>query len=368
MDDTTDTVEQTPGWFIENAETFADLPQIVKAAHAAKDAGAILLRVSVDEEVVRAYPVFARSSGPVMVCLDMSVAEDAVRAVADTDDPVDHVHLTLAYLGNTDDLSIRDLAATHAAVADLARWTGAFEGVLGGLGSFPAGDAGVPVWVPFDAPSLGELRHRLMGYLQEWGVSVSEAHGFTPHVTVGYISGASVSIEPMEAQVVSVDAIHVAVAGDWTSYRFGEESPTVSESGGGVAMTKERTAKALDQRFTLAPWYIPGTVDAHDEWTDSDEVQQALWGYVESGDRDIRLQHDNDILAGRWVEAMSWPHEVTVPMYLDGEVRQQTFPAGTVFLGVVWESWAWELVKMGAIRGYSIGGKAKRVTVDMPTE
>jgi hypothetical protein len=45
-----------------------------------------------------------------------------------------------------------------------------------------------------------------------------------------------------------------------------------------------------------------------------------------------------------------------------------TFPANTVFLGVRWEPWAWELVKSDKLRGYSIGGRAERLLADLPEE
>jgi predicted ABC-type ATPase len=43
-----------------------------------------------------------------------------------------------------------------------------------------------------------------------------------------------------------------------------------------------------------------------------------------------------------------------------------TYPAGTVFLGVVWDPWAWQLVLDGKLRGFSIGGKAERILADIP--
>ena len=57
--------------------------------------------------------------------------------------------------------------------------------------------------------------------------------------------------------------------------------------------------------------------------------------------------------------------ELTVPSQ---GVSKFTFPADTPFLGVVWEDWAWDLVKSGQLRGYSIGGTAKRVEADLPVE
>lgn len=134
-------------------------------------------------------------------------------------------------------------------------------------------------------------------------------------------------------------------------------------------MQKARVLKNMDeQRFTLAPWYIPNKYDAQNEWTDPQELQKALWDYVKSGNREIKLQHQESIRAGEWVEALTLPYEWTVPVRKTAtEQAPVTYPAGTVLLGVVWEPWAWELVKKGAITGFSIGGSAERLDVPMPS-
>lgn len=124
----------------------------------------------------------------------------------------------------------------------------------------------------------------------------------------------------------------------------------------------------VEHRFTLGPWYIPNRYDAHGEWTDADELQKALWDYVRTGDRDIRLQHNKDIVAGEWLEAMSFPVPVSIGMTKSGESKQVTYPSGTVFLGVQWKPWAWEMVKEGKIRGFSIGGAAARIEMAMPDD
>jgi hypothetical protein len=112
--------------------------------------------------------------------------------------------------------------------------------------------------------------------------------------------------------------------------------------------------------------YIPDRVDAHGEWTDADELQRAVWDYVKTNDRRIRLQHDRDVVAGEWVEVMAFPYELTVPIKtLSGLEVSHTYPPNTVFLGVIWEPWAWKKVQEGEILGYSIGGKAERLYVDM---
>jgi len=124
-----------------------------------------------------------------------------------------------------------------------------------------------------------------------------------------------------------------------------------------------------EQKFTLGPWYIPNKEDAHGEWSDADELQKALWDYVRLGDRDIRLQHNTDIVAGEWVEAMSFPVPVTLNMKkAQGDSKEVTYPAGTVFLGVKWNDWAWDMVKENKITGFSIGGSAARVEMGIPTD
>ena len=128
--------------------------------------------------------------------------------------------------------------------------------------------------------------------------------------------------------------------------------------------------KQAEQRFTLGPLYVPDFIDAHGEWTDADELQTAVWGWVRSGDRRIFLQHDRDVEAGEWVEVMTMPQPWTVAMTdAEGEpIGEVTYPPNTVFLGVIWNEEAWELVKAGKLRGYSIGGFSDRMLADMPMD
>ena len=127
-------------------------------------------------------------------------------------------------------------------------------------------------------------------------------------------------------------------------------------------------AKAAEYRFTLGPAYVPNVEDAHGEFTDADTLQVAMWDWVRKGDRTIYLQHSTKA-AGEMVEMMTMPVPVEAELVVPGEQRNRfTFPAGTPFLGVVWEPWAWELVKRGELRGYSIGGSARRLEADLPVD
>lgn len=138
-----------------------------------------------------------------------------------------------------------------------------------------------------------------------------------------------------------------------------------------VALAKARfVRKAEESRFTLGPLYVPDFMDAHGEWTDAAELQNAVWGWVRSGDRRIFLQHDTKVEAGEWVEVMTMPQAWTVDM-LDAAgnpIGQVTYPPNTVFLGVIWNEDVWPDVKAGKIRGYSIGGYSDRMYAEIPDE
>jgi len=125
-------------------------------------------------------------------------------------------------------------------------------------------------------------------------------------------------------------------------------------------------AKQAEHRYTLGPVYVPDVEDAHGEFTDATTLQKALWDWVRKGDRRIFIQHSEKV-AGEMVEALTWPFPIEVDLEVPNQgVTKQMFPADTPFLGVVWEDWAWDLVKAGELRGYSIGGRARRVEADLP--
>ena len=122
--------------------------------------------------------------------------------------------------------------------------------------------------------------------------------------------------------------------------------------------------KQDESRYTLGPVYVPGLDDAHGEFTDADTLQKAVWDWVRKDDRRIFLQH-SEKQAGEMVEVLTWPFAVTAEMEAPNQgVTKFQFPSNTPFLGVIWEDWAWDLVKAGELRGYSIGGRARRVEVE----
>lgn len=135
-----------------------------------------------------------------------------------------------------------------------------------------------------------------------------------------------------------------------------------------VERSADIIAKAAEHRYTLGPVYVPGVEDAHGEFTDATTLQTALWDWVRKDDRRIYLQHGTKV-AGEAVEVLTWPFPVEADLGVPGQgVTKFMFPANTPFMGVIWEPWAWEMVKAGQLRGYSIGGHARRMEADLPQE
>lgn len=302
------------------------------------------------------------------------------------------LHITLAYLGDSGQFDSVKRQAIRSVVQETVQGWPALVGEVTGTGRFTADDGGPdPVFAIPSIPGLAELRNAVVQALSWEGVypTGKGAEAWTPHITLAYVDKdadappAVTGIPLWPHQVVvafGADRHLVNLGGDaepsvWAKMKalfqrgaeHGDDGPEVPL---GIHIESPTMAKAADaeRRFTLAPWYVPDFTDAHSEWTDKEELQAALWGYVRSGDRRIRLQHNTSVVAGEWVEAVSWPYEVTLPMQkADGTVEDRTYPAGTPFLGVIWEDWAWDAVKNGLITGYSIGGKADRLLVDLPT-
>lgn len=242
----------------------------------------------------------------------------------------------------------------------------------------PSGSGGRPRRRPASAPMVSTMTKALgVGSYVSWDSSGGRARGRIERISTDRpirVPDSSFTIDASEDDPAALIRVWAETADGWrpTDRRVGHRLSTLTE-----IEALERAVeipgvftKAEDRRFTLGPWYVPDSYDAHGEWTDSTELQTALWNYVRKGDRQIRLQHDVEIVAGEWVEALTWPFAVSVPMMNveTGLVAEQEFPANTVFMGVIWEPWAWDLVKAGKIRGYSMGGAGQRVTVDLPTE
>ncbi|KKL55525.1 hypothetical protein LCGC14_2254530 [marine sediment metagenome] len=126
--------------------------------------------------------------------------------------------------------------------------------------------------------------------------------------------------------------------------------------------------KAADKRYTFGVVYkatnetADPELDTHDEFALSDDLQEAQWEYVRSGNRNIYLQHgDASNVIGEIVDIVAWPFEVEAEFTYKDKVTKETIPANSVWMGVVWTEEVWPAVKDGSIGGLSMGGWARRL-------
>jgi hypothetical protein len=129
--------------------------------------------------------------------------------------------------------------------------------------------------------------------------------------------------------------------------------------------------KAVEKRYTFGVMYPADTVDAHGEFAKADTLQDGQWAYVRSGNRSIYLQHGAtglDII-GEYVDIVTWPMAQKATFTkADGSSYEADIPAGSIWMGVLWNERGWQLIKSGKLRGLSMGGTAGRKAKDWSIE
>lgn len=131
--------------------------------------------------------------------------------------PVKPLHITLMYLGKAAKITQEDAAAIAGAVRRVCAETPSLAGTVGAqLGSFPAGEDGVPHWASVDIPGLVELRAHLKEAVIEAGFAFKDFYPtFNPHVTLGFApEGEPGPITECQAVNVVVEALEIAYGPD----------------------------------------------------------------------------------------------------------------------------------------------------------
>jgi len=78
---------------------------------------------------------------------------------------------------------------------------------IGGIGSFPAGDDGVPVWAGVNLPGA-ETLHEALAELQSPDAKARE-HGYKPHCTIAYLEEGDPLPDPLPHMPVTFTHLSV---------------------------------------------------------------------------------------------------------------------------------------------------------------
>ena len=185
-----------------------------------------------DDDVEGGEPVAQQNTGMMLAFL-LDPATAAQLALPGGENPAD-MHVTLAYLGDTEEQPDDDLFRPHtspfkirSAIAAVASETKPLAGRIAGIGRFTSQDdkdTPTPVYAGVDMPGLAEFRTAIVKRIEETGYFVAGDHGFTPHITLAYIDAdAGMPIDDIPALPLIFDTVCLAVGDDRRYFRLGDE-------------------------------------------------------------------------------------------------------------------------------------------------
>ncbi len=203
-------------------------------------------------------PSVEEAAGPhtgVMVAF-FPTPEQAAELAIDGGEPVDELHLTLAYLGTVGvELPSDGQEDLIRAVTGWAAQQVPVAATVNGLGLFTGGP--VPVtYANIDAPLLAEARQQLVHALIGNGTPPNGEHGYTPHMTLRYADERQINPKPVKMLFTDVT---VAWAGQRTTIPLGPQLADRPETlGAYVEDLKSRAAVFAEARATEpAPEQVP---------------------------------------------------------------------------------------------------------------
>lgn len=122
------------------------------------------------------------------------------------------LHVTIAYLGTFNPMTANRTADTLANI--LAKLDiRAMRGSLGGIGRFPGSH--IPgkdvVWCPVDLPGLIDARELILSAIGAAGFEQHSEHGYTPHVTLGYVDPDTATPHPLPERGIEFGELVVEI-------------------------------------------------------------------------------------------------------------------------------------------------------------
>jgi 2'-5' RNA ligase len=188
----------------------------------------------------------------IMVALKIPDSLAEILAVPDGQ-PAEELHITLAFLGETTDVQDDSdfLLRLLGAVRDAAGHQQKMSGMLSGIGRFTGDDTDV-FYLSADIPGLEDFRHSLYEALTEADIEPNRKHGFTPHVTLAYLSrDAELPWHRLDTRPVEFTEVHVVYGINWVPVPFGGDDPTEDDLGTGVPLPTTTSATVNTEGKTL---------------------------------------------------------------------------------------------------------------------
>ena len=147
-------------------------------------------------------------------------------------EPANELHVTLAYLGDLDDPHNVNLDTDKlkAVLVEFVKRRKPMEATIGGIGQFSQVEGeGYPTYTHFDCVELAQMRQDLVNELKWSEFPVARTHGFSPHVTLGYMDEMPARVELTEARV---ETLTLKIGDDRFDFPFLNQDPVALEADG----------------------------------------------------------------------------------------------------------------------------------------
>ncbi len=145
--------------------------------------------------------------------------------------PPEGLHVTLAYLGKTDDVA--DADALRGVVESFAAESMQVSARVSGVARFTGGDDGDVVVALVESAELDDFRADLVDALTDAGFTVSRDHGFTPHITLTHLDPEDESpVARLDPVDVTFGWLALSIGEDDSDHPLGADSQDVDDGGG----------------------------------------------------------------------------------------------------------------------------------------
>jgi 2'-5' RNA ligase len=186
-------------------------------------------------EPIRPQPLTYKSGGNTgaMIALFVPTAVGAHFAQSDPNAlPLNELHITLAYLGKAEDLSLRQVKEAHGLMRFISENHPPLTGHINGCGRFCNGDDdGDPFFIIPDLAALPNLRQATIDGLRSRDIEGAKDHGFVPHITLTYLPHAECNpFDALEKTPISFGAISLVLGDDRYDYPLAQGVPLLSKA------------------------------------------------------------------------------------------------------------------------------------------
>lgn len=158
-------------------------------------------------------------------------------------------HITLLYLGDDAQLITGYKNKVIETLACIASECEPVAGKLNGYGRFSGNDEVYPVFANYDSPRLFRLRAKIIHELTECCIELPEDHGFTPHLTLGYLPLAeampALDVQSLDMNFPGFSLIWAGERIDYMLFGMGEDDDGHEDERSGVTVEIEVKGDAV---------------------------------------------------------------------------------------------------------------------------